>query len=106
MSQRASYNFPVAAVDPGTSFVLENWRAIVLKEINPTQTRLIVRTHGSELPDLKSKIVDFIGAPLHYIMERKMLMGLKPRLNLLVTPDYLHLRIIYGCLEFFCHTPV
>ena len=73
------YNFRVVAVEPGESFVLENWGAFVLKELNPKQTRLIVRTHWNRLPDLKSRIGDFIFTPLHYIMERRMLMGIKAR---------------------------
>jgi len=71
------YNFEVVSVEPGESFVLENWGAFVLKEINSKQTRLIVRTHEGHLPDLKSKIEYFIFMPLHYIMERRMLMGIK-----------------------------
>jgi hypothetical protein len=73
------YNFPVIAVEPGRSFVLENWGAFVLEEITSKRTRLIVRTHGQELPKLKKIIDDFIGVPLHFIMERRMLMGLKAR---------------------------
>jgi hypothetical protein len=73
------YNFPVIAVEPGQSFVLKDWGAFVLKKINAKQTRLIVRTHGQELPNLKRIIDDFIGMPLHYIMERRMLMGFKAR---------------------------
>jgi hypothetical protein len=73
------YNFPVIAVEPGQSFVLKNWGAFVLKEITSKQTRLIVRTHGQELPKLKKIIDDFIGVPFHYIMERRMLMGFKVR---------------------------
>ncbi|MBI5584223.1 MAG: hypothetical protein HY892_10390 [Deltaproteobacteria bacterium] len=73
------YSFPVVQVDPGNSFVLQNWGAFVLKKVNPEQTRLIVRTHGQALPTLKSKIGDFVGTPLHYIMERRMLMGIKAR---------------------------
>jgi hypothetical protein len=73
------YNFPVAAVEPGKSFVLKDWGTFVLKKINAKQTRLIVRTHGQELPNLKNKIADFVGTPLHYIMERRMLMGFKAR---------------------------
>lgn len=71
------YNFPVVAVDPGKSFVLKDWGAFVLKEISPTQTRLIVRTHGQEVPTLLGKVDDFISAPMHYIMERRMMMGFK-----------------------------
>jgi hypothetical protein len=75
------YNFRVVAVEPGKSFVLGNWGAFVLKEIDPKQTRLIVRTHAGQLPDLKSRIADFIFAPLHYIMERRMLIGMKARVE-------------------------
>jgi hypothetical protein len=75
------YNFRVVAVETGKSFVLENWGAFVLKEINSKQTRLIVRTHEQMLPNLKSKIEDFIFMPLHYIMERRMLMGMKARVE-------------------------
>jgi hypothetical protein len=71
------FNFPVAAVDPGKSFVLKNWGAFVLKEISPTQTRLIVRTHGRETSNLLSKFADFVGEALHFIMERRMLIGFK-----------------------------
>ncbi|MBN2118896.1 MAG: hypothetical protein JW730_20170 [Anaerolineales bacterium] len=71
------YNFRVVAVEPGKSFVLENWGAFVLKEIDSKRIRLLVRTHGQPLPDLKSKIEDFLFMPLHYIMERRMLMGMK-----------------------------
>lgn len=73
------YNFPVVYVEPENSFVLKGWGAFVLKELNTKQTRLIIRTHGRELPSLKSKIGDFFGTPLHYIMERRMLMGIKAR---------------------------
>ncbi len=71
------YNFPVVAVEAGKSFVLKDYGAFVLREINAKQTRLIVRTHGRALPHLISRIDDFIGTPLHYIMERRMLMGFK-----------------------------
>ena len=71
------FNFSVVAVEPGKSFVLKEWGAFVLKEVSPMQTRLIVRTHGQETPNLLSKVIDFVGELLHYIMERRMLLGLK-----------------------------
>ena len=73
------YSWTVMSVEPGKSFVLKNWGAFVLKGINTKQTRLIVRTHGWELPTLKSKLGYFIMMPLHYIMERRMLMGIRDR---------------------------
>jgi len=85
------YSFPVVAVEPGRSFVLKAWGAFVLDEISPTQTRLIVRTHGQECPSLWSKVVDLVGEPLHYLMERRMLMGFKTQAEtgvpLSSTPD-------------------
>ena len=69
------YNFPVIAVDPGKSFVLKNWGCFLLNEINPEQTRLVVRTHGKTL----SHWTDQLEMPLHYLMERRMLMGIKAR---------------------------
>lgn len=75
------YNFRVAAVEPGRSFVLENWGTFALQEIDSKQTCLIVRTHAGQLSDLKSKLEDFFFMPLHYIMERRMLMGIKARVE-------------------------
>ncbi len=73
------YSWPVVAVKPGESFVLKGWGAFVVKDINSRQTRLIVRTHGWELPSFKSMGGYFIMMPLHYIMERRMLMGIKAK---------------------------
>jgi hypothetical protein len=71
------FSFPVVAIDPGKAFVLENWGAFVLKEITPTQTRLIVRTHGRASKNLLDKLDEFVGVVPHYIMERRMLLGLQ-----------------------------
>jgi hypothetical protein len=68
------YNFPVIAVDPGKSFVLKNWGCFLLNEIKPKQTRLVVRTHGQTL-----SWADQLEMPLHYLMERRMLIGIKAR---------------------------
>jgi hypothetical protein len=71
------YNFRVTAVEPGESIVIENWGALVLKKMDARRTRFIVRTHGQELPTLKSKLGDFLGMAAHYIMERRMMLGFK-----------------------------
>ena len=73
------YNFPVVAVDPGKSFVLKNWGCFLLNKINSTQTRLIVRTHGQVLTSWKDYLEYFFMMPLHYLMERRMLAGIKSR---------------------------
>ena len=74
-------NWRVAEVDPGTSFVLEKWGAFVLKRVNFGQTRLIVRTHGWDTPNMASRIGKYILEPLHYLMERRMLMGIRDRVE-------------------------
>jgi hypothetical protein len=83
------WTWPVTAVDPGRSYVLQGWGAFVLKEVTPTQTRLIVRTHEGELPDLGSKISNFIIIPLHYIMERRMMIGFKAQFEPDIQPSYI-----------------
>lgn len=73
------YIFPVVAVDPGKSFVLKDWGCFLLNEIDPKHTRLIVRTHGRQLSSLGDHVEYFFLMPLHYLMERRMLMGIKAR---------------------------
>ena len=73
------YSFPVVAVDPGRSFVLKGWGCFLLNEIDPGQTRLIVRTHGRPLLSGRDHLEYFFMMPLHYLMERQMLMGIKAR---------------------------
>ena len=69
----------VVEVDPGNSIVLENWGAFVLRPVNSGQTRLIVRTHGWDTSKMASRIGWYIMEPLHYLMERRMLMGIRDR---------------------------
>ena len=73
------YSFPVVAVDPGKYFVLKGWGCFLLNEIDPGHTRLIVRTHGRPLSSLADHLDYFFMMPLHYLMERRMLTGIKAR---------------------------
>lgn len=73
--KKYDWEWEVVAVDPGKSFVLSGWGAFVLKEITPSQTRLIVRTHEENLPGLGNAISRFVMIALHYIMERRMMIG-------------------------------
>ena len=87
--------FRVVSVDPGKSFVLEGWGSFVLKQIDSETTRLIIRTHGWEIKSISSFIFYKIIEPLHYIMERRMLIGFKARaeagegVRLSIIPDIL-----------------
>lgn len=73
------YNFPVVSVDPGKSFVLKNWGCFLLNEVDSTRTRLIVRTHGQFFTSWTDYLDYFFMMPLHYLMERRMLIGIKSR---------------------------
>ncbi|MCG8632322.1 MAG: hypothetical protein MI863_00760 [Desulfobacterales bacterium] len=88
-------NWRVLAVDPGKSFLLEGWGPFVIKKIDSETTRLIVRTHGWQINSITRIIVCAVMEPLHYIMEKRMLMGFKARaeagegVELSSAPDYL-----------------
>jgi hypothetical protein len=74
----------VAAVDPGRALVLKPWGAFVLRPIDERTTRLIIRSQGDYSPDLKNAVLNFllwrvVFEPAHFIMERKMLLGIKER---------------------------
>ena len=74
------YSFSVLYVEPGETFVLDNWGTFLLKEMNGQQTRLIVRTQ--EVTNKRNewlKVSSYIEVPLHFIMERRLLMGVKAR---------------------------
>jgi uncharacterized protein YndB with AHSA1/START domain len=72
-----NWAFRVKAVDRPNSVVLEEWGAFVLKDLGGGRTRLILRTHGWELPDIWHRAGYFLFMPMHYIMERKMMMGIR-----------------------------
>lgn len=90
-------SWKVVAVGPGQYFVLQGWGAFVLRKAEPGKTRLIVRTHGWATPTLAAKLGYFFTMPLHYLMERRMMLGIKaraeagPGVPLSPLPDYLWL---------------
>lgn len=71
-------------IEPGQAIVLKGWGAFVLQPIDEKTTRLIIRSQGDYNPDLKNPILNFflwrvVFEPAHFIMERKMLLGIKAR---------------------------
>ena len=74
----------VAAIEPGRAIVLKPWGAFVLQPIDEKTTRMIIRSQGDYEPDLKNAVLNFLlwrvfYEPAHFIMERKMLLGIKAR---------------------------
>lgn len=91
----AELSWRVVSVDPGVSFVLEHWGPFLVKDMGQGTSRLVVRTHGWETPTWLGRLGYEIMMPLHYLMERRMMLGIKARAEagpgvvLSPLPDYL-----------------
>ncbi len=75
------YNFRVLYVKPFDTFVVDKWGTFLLEEVNNQQTRLIIRSQEEPAPNLWIKTTNYIEVPLHFIMERRTLMGIKARVE-------------------------
>ena len=73
----------VALFEPGRALVLENWGSFVVRPIDANTTRLHIRLRGRGAPSVKGTLLAPIDVlvfePAHFIMERKMLLGIKQR---------------------------
>jgi hypothetical protein len=69
----------VLAIEPFHYLVLEHWGAFVLRKIDDRTTRLLIRTHGIERRGLGKAAELLLLDPVHFVMERKMLLGIKGR---------------------------
>jgi hypothetical protein len=74
----------VLLIEPERAIVLEKSWGFFLEPITENKTRLIVRGRGEFNPDLKNPILNLllwrgIFEPAHFIMERKMMLGIKQR---------------------------
>ena len=67
----------VLALEPNHVLVLSGWGAFVLQPIGDGATRLIVRSRG---PGAWGRLSHYLfWEPAHFIMERRMLLGIKER---------------------------
>jgi hypothetical protein len=69
----------VVALEKNHYIVLEGWGAFVLQPIDAHNTRFIIRSHGRKLNLLYKILVFLLLDPIHFMMERKMLLGIKER---------------------------
>ena len=72
----------VTQFDPGRVLFLENWGAFAVVRTGPATTRLYIRTQGdarSSASLLWSPVELLVFEPAHFIMQRKMLLGIKER---------------------------
>lgn len=76
------YNFPVLSIKTEESVVLDHWGTFKVIGLSDSQSRLIVRSHSPEQSNVLLRLFDIcLGVPLHFIMERRTLMGLKARVE-------------------------
>ena len=80
----------VLAIEPRRAIVLENSWTFFLRPIDAHTTRLIIRGRGEFNPDLKNAFLNFllwrvVFEPAHFIMERKMMLGIKDRAEATMT---------------------
>ena len=71
------YNFKVIDVHPEKYLVLENWGTFQLDQLGCDKTRLIVRTRENFATTVMTKLFSYLMVALHYLMERRTLIGLK-----------------------------
>ena len=73
----------VTEVVPGRALVLENWGSFVLQPVDSTTTRLFVRTRGPGNSSMVGLVLGplnvFVFEPAHFIMQRRMLRGIRDR---------------------------
>lgn len=73
----------VTTVEPNRVIGLENWGTFVLQPVDSVTTRLIVRTRGAGRPSILGFVLApfnaFVFEPAHFIMERRMLRGIRDR---------------------------
>jgi hypothetical protein len=65
-------------VDVNTPYIHWTW-AFILQRLSSSRSRLTIRTRANYQPEWLKPLVWFILDPVHFVMERKMLIGIKER---------------------------
>ena len=69
----------VLDLEPNHYLVLERWGAFVLQRIDDQTTRFLARTHTVQRTALGKAAEALLLDPIHFVMERKMMLGIKER---------------------------
>lgn len=77
-------SLPVTYLEPERALILADGWGFLLREVDPHTTRLIARGWGDAIPDLHNPLLHFLYwrvffEPVHFLMERKMLLGIRHR---------------------------
>lgn len=76
-SDSHTIGFTVISIDQGQSFVLKDWGSFLIRKTDNNTSRLIIRTHGKTPNNLIEKLEYLFFDVLHYIMEKRMMLGIK-----------------------------
>jgi hypothetical protein len=76
-----SLGWTISLVEPQRALVLRNWGAFVLLPLENGRTRLFVRSKitGPQIPTWAAALSFATFEPIHFVMERRMLLGIKRR---------------------------
>lgn len=69
----------VAAVEPGRWFVLRGWGLFLVEPVDANTSRVLVRTRFRDESWWGPVITRLAFGPVHFVMERQMLLGIKAR---------------------------
>lgn len=79
----------VTSILPGRALVLGNRGAFVLQRVDSRTTRFFVRTRGEGAATLASVVLGpistFVFEPAHFIMQRRMMLGIRDRAERLMS---------------------
>jgi len=78
---------PVTSLDPPHHLVLKGWGAFVLRRMGDGATRMLIRSHGPKVGSVGRVLQFLFFEPIHFIMERKMLLGIRQRAEATAVAD-------------------
>lgn len=70
---------PVVELEANRYFVLKGWGTFMLTPVDEHTTRFLIRSHGRKEGMLAGLLRFLLFDPIHFVMERKMLLGIKER---------------------------
>jgi hypothetical protein len=73
----------VLAVVPGRALVLSQWGVFAVQPVDDSTSRFLIRTRGAGRPSIPSLLAGplnvFVFEPMHFVMERRMMRGVRDR---------------------------
>ncbi len=73
--------FEVVAIRDKEALVLQGWGTFFIENVNDNTSQLIIRTYGNKSKNFIQKLGNQIFDVLHYVMEKRMLLGIKDKIE-------------------------